>query len=220
MYSGGCSTCPPATVIGVVGDVLYQGLAGDGVAVYAPIEQELPRTLSLIVRSTGEAHVTIRALRAAISGLDPELAPVDIIMTERLGAALGDPRRWAAVVGAFAGAGALLAALGIFGLMSYVVRQRRREIGVRIALGATPNSLTWLVLKRGMGYALLGTAIGLGISGFESRWLGALLFGVGAGDPATIAIAVVLLLSIAAVACLLPGLRAARIRPVEALSSD
>ncbi len=220
MYSGGCNTCPPATVIGVVGDVLYQGLAGDGIAVYAPVDQDQPRSLSLMVRTTGETHATIRALRTGISGLDPELAPVDIIMTERLSAALGDPRRWAAVVGAFAGAGALLAALGIFGLMSYVVRQRRREIGVRIALGATPASLVWFVLQRGMRYALLGTAIGLGVAGFESRWLGSLLFDVRAGDPTTIAIAVTVLIAIALIACLLPGLRAARIKPLEAISAD
>jgi predicted permease len=220
MYSGGCNTCPPTTVIGVVSDVHYQGLAGDGVAVYAPVAQDQPRSLFLVVRSRNAAPETLRALRAAISALDPELAPVEIIMTERLGAALGDPRRWVAVVGAFAATGTLLAAVGIFGLMSYVVRQRRREIGVRMAVGATPRSLIWLVVERGMRYVLLGTLIGLALTGLESRWLGSLLFGVEPRDPLTIALAITALLSIALLACLLPGIRAARIRPVEALSSD
>ncbi len=220
MYSGGCNTCPPNTVIGVVGDVLYQGLAGDGVAVYAPIAQEPSRSLTLIVRGIASPPTMLRSLREAVASLDPALAPTDVVMSERLQDALGDPRRWAAVVGAFAGAGALLAALGIFGLMSYVVRQRRREIGVRMALGATPRDLVWFVLQRGMRYAIIGTVLGLALSAMESKWLGSLLFDVRPSDPPTIALAVTALLAIALVACLLPGLRAARIRPLEAISAD
>lgn len=220
MHSGGCSDCPPETIVGVVGDVLYQGLAGDGIAVYAPVAQDQPRALSLVARTTASQATTIRDLRQAVASLDPELAPTDIVLTERLHDALGDPRRWAAVVGAFAAAGALLAALGIFGLMSYVVRQRRREIGVRMALGATPQDLVWFVLQRGMRYALVGTALGLIVSAMESRWLGALLYGVHASDPITMLLAVIALLAIALVACLLPGLRAARIRPLEAIGAD
>ncbi len=220
MHSGGCSDCPPETIVGVVGDVLYQGLAGDGVAVYAPIAQDQPRSLTLVVRSTASPSAALRALRKEVASLDPALAPTDIVMAERLDDALGDPRRWASVVGAFAGAGALLAALGIFGLMSYVVRQRRREIGIRIALGATPQDLVLFVLQRGMSYALVGTVLGLAVSALESRWLGALLYEVEASDPLTTALAVAALLVVAVVACLLPGLRAARTRPVEALSAD
>jgi ABC-type antimicrobial peptide transport system permease subunit len=162
----------------------------------------------------------MRALRSMIATLDPELATVEVTLTESIGVALGDPKRWTAVVGSFAVAGVVLAALGIFGLMSYVVRQRRRELGVRVALGAPPRSLIGLVVGRGMRYALVGTSIGLLASLFESRWLGSLLFNVGATDPATLAIAVVVLLMIAAVACWLPGLRAAGIKPMEALSAD
>ena len=110
--------------------------------------------------------------------------------------------------------------IGIFGLMSYVVRQRRREIGIRIALGATPQDLVLFVLQRGMSYARLGTVLGLAVSALESRWLGSLLFDVRAGDPATIAMAVAVLIAIALIACLLPGLRAARIKPLEAISAD
>ena len=182
--------------------------------------QEGGQSLYLVVRSRLGAAATFRALRSAVASLDPELAPVQVDMTDHLHRALGDPRRWTAVVGSFAAAGVLLAALGVFGLMSYVVRQRRREMGVRLALGASPRALTRLVVERGMRYALLGTLIGLGISAFESRWLGSLLFGVHATDPATLAIAVVVLLTIAAVACWLPGLRAARLNPVEVLASD
>lgn len=142
------------------------------------------------------------------------------MLARRLDEALGDPRRWTAIVGAFAVTGVVLAALGIFGLMSYVVRQRRRELGVRVALGAAPGSLTRLVVARGMRYALLGTGIGLVATVFESRWLGSMLFRVGATDPATLALATFVLLSIATLACWVPGLRAARIRPLEAISTD
>ncbi len=172
------------------------------------------------MRSTASASATLRSLREAVASLDPALAPTDVVLTERLQDALGDPRRWAAVVGAFAGAGALLAALGVFGLMSYVVRQRRREIGVRMALGATPRDLVWFVLQRGMRYALIGTVLGLVLSALESRWLGSLLFDVHPSDPLTMALAVTALLAIAVIACLLPGLRAARIKPLEAIGAD
>lgn len=220
LYSGGCTTCPPNTIVGIVGDVLYQGLAGDGVAAYAPLPQQMGRSLSLVVRTSAGVPATIRGLRTGMATLDPDLAPSDIIMSERMEGALGDPRRWAAIVGTFAAAGAFLAALGVFGLMSYVVRQRQRELGVRIALGATPSSLTWLVLSRGLRYAAIGTTIGLVIALLQGRWLASMLYGVRPNDPLTMVGAVILLLLIASVACLIPGLRAARIRPVEALSGD
>jgi predicted permease len=220
LRSGGCTTCPPTTVIGVVGDVPYLGLATAAEGVYAPLVQEGGQSLHLVVRSRLGAAATFRALRSAVASLDPELAPVEVLMTDHLRRALGDPRRWTAVVGAFAAAGLLMAALGIFGLMSYVVRQRRRELGVRLALGASPRSLTRFVLRGGMRYALLGTLIGLFISAFESRWLGSLLFGVEATDPITLVIAIAVLLGVAAAACWVPGLRAARIKPLEVLAAD
>jgi predicted permease len=220
LHSGGCITCPPTTVVGVVGDVPYLGLATGAEGVYAPLAQGGGRSLHLVVRSTLGRLATLRALRSAIGSLDADLAPVEVDMREHLHAALGDPRRWTSVVGAFASAGVSMAALGIFGLMSYVVRRRRRELGVRLALGASPGSLTRFVVRGGMRYAVLGTLIGLVISAFESQWLGSLLFGVEATDPMTLAMAVVGLLAVAALACWVPGLRAARIKPLEALASD
>ena len=220
MYSGGCTSCPPTTVVGVVGDVHYRGLAAEGDAVYAPLPQEGGRALNLVVRSRLGTAATLRGLRSAMAALDPELAPVEVVMTERLRDALGDPRRWTTVVGGFAAAGAFLAALGVFGLMSYVVRQRYREMGVRLALGAAPISLTRLVVGRGMKYALVGTTLGLAVSALLSRWMGALLFGIGAMDPVTTIVAVTVLLALAVVACWVPGRRAARIKPMESLASD
>ena len=220
LMSGGCTDCPPTTVVGVVGDVRYLGLASEADAVYAPLPQEGGTSLFLVARSRLGAAETLRALRSTVASLDPDIAPVEIVMTDRLREALGDPRRWATLLGAFAAAGVLLAALGIFGLMSYVVRQRRREMGVRIALGAVPSSLTGLVVLRGMRYAIVGTAIGLGISAFESRWLGSLLFGVRAGDPTTVVGAITAMIAIAALACWVPGFRAGRTPPADVLRAE
>jgi ABC-type antimicrobial peptide transport system permease subunit len=126
----------------------------------------------------------------------------------------------ATVIAAFAAAALLLAALGIFGLMSFVVRQRRREIVVRLALGAQPSQVTRMIVLRGMRLAVLGGAIGILLAVLEVRWLRALLFQVAPGDPTTIAAAGVILLLSAVVACWLPGRRAARIKPIEAISSE
>jgi putative ABC transport system permease protein len=220
LHSGGCTACPPTTVVGVVGDVPYLGLANEAEGVYAPLAQEGGRSLHLVVRSGLGSAATFRALRSAVASLDPDLAPVEVDLSDHLRRSLGDPRRWTFVVGAFAATGVLLAALGVFGLMSYVVRQRRREMGIRLALGASPHALTRLVVQRGMRYPLLGTSIGLGLAALESRWLGSLLFGVRATDPITLVSAVGLLLAVAAIACWVPGLRAARLKPLEVLASD
>ena len=162
---------------------------------------------------------TFRALRAALGAVDPSVAPVETTLADRVEDALGDPRRWTIVIGSFAIAGVLLSAVGTFGLLAYVVRQRQRELGVRLALGASPASLTGLVVRQGMRYAALGSAIGLALALIQSRWLGPLLFGVEAVDARALGIAAVALLAVAAIACAVPGLAAARVRPIEALSA-
>lgn len=124
------------------------------------------------------------------------------------------------MIGGFGAAAGLLAALGIYGLMSYVVRQRRREIGVRLALGAVPASVTWLIVRRGMRLAALGAAVGLGVAVLEARWLEGMLFGVGATDPATLGAMAMVLLAAAFLACWLPGRSASRIPPVEAIMAE
>ncbi len=220
MISGGCTTCAPTTVVGIVADVKFLGLQGDGEAAYAPVSQDNPTGMALVARTPRSAAETYRALRGAISAVDPELAVSEITLAERVDQSLADPRRWTAMIGAFAGAALLLAALGIFGLMSYIVRQRRRELGVRLALGAEPGALTWMVVSRGMRYAIIGTVAGLGLSLVESRWLGSLLFGVGAMDPSTLVPVALILLFVGLLACWIPGIRAGRIAPVEVLSSE
>jgi predicted permease len=220
MVEGGCTTCPPTTVIGVVGDVKYLGLAQSADAVYSPMPQTQSRSASLVARTRDVPSATLRALRDVVAGLDPELPVEEETMAERLDRALSGPGRSTAVAAAFAVAAVILAALAIFGLMSYTVRQRQREIGVRIALGARPTAIARMIVGRGMRYAGVGTLLGLGLTAIEARWLEAFLFGVSATDPiTTVAVAVGLLL-VAALACCLPALRASRIHPVEAIAAE
>lgn len=218
-YSGGCTTCDPTTIVGVVDDVQYRGLAAEADGVYVPLTQGPPNYSHLVVRSRFGPAETFRALRSALAAVDPEVAPVEVDLAERVREALGDPRRWSIIVGGFAVMSVLLAALGVFGLMSYVVRQRERELAIRLAVGASPRSLTQLVLRRGVRYAAIGVALGSLLAVLQSRWLGSLLFGVEPIDPGTLVIAAAAMLAVASAACWIPALRAARIRPREALAA-
>jgi hypothetical protein len=219
LVSAGCTDCPLRTVVGVVSDVHYRGLTGEADAVYEPLAAAPGSDRFLVARSRLGPAETFRALRGALAAVDPSVAPVETTLADRVQDALGDPRRWTIVIGSFALAGVLLSALGTFGLLAYVVRQRQRELGVRLALGASPASLTGLVVRQGMRYAALGSAIGLALALVQSRWLGPLLFGVEAVDARALGIAAVALLAVAALACAIPGLAAARVRPIEALSA-
>ncbi|HSF19470.1 MAG TPA: ADOP family duplicated permease [Vicinamibacteria bacterium] len=220
MIEGGCVTCDPTTVIGVVGDVKYLGLAESGNAVYSPLAQSQARTAHLVVRSRARPAITLPAVREVVAGLDPELSMEEQTLEARLADALTGPGRSTALLSVFALAAVALAAVGIFGLLSYTVRQRRREIGVRIALGAAPSAITRMVVGQGMSYAAAGTVVGLALTILEARWLESFLYGVSASDPLTTAAAAVALLLVAAVACWLPGFRASRIHAVEAISAE
>lgn len=219
LRSGGCTTCDPTNIVGVVDDVQYRGLAGEADAVYMPIAQEPGNDRHLLVRSRAGPAETFRALRSALAAVDPEVASVEVDLAERVSEALGDPRRWTLIVGGFAFASMLLAALGVFGLMSYIVRQRERELAIRLAVGASPASLRQLVLRGGVRLAVLGVAIGGLLAVLQSRWLGSLLFGIEAIDAGTLVIAAAAMLAVASVACWIPALQAARVSPREALAS-
>jgi predicted permease len=218
LVEGGCYQCPLTTIVGVVGDVKYQGLKGGGDGVYGPLAQAGARNARLFVRVRGSPGDVIAPVLARLRALDPEIPLAGVTMSDQLRQAVADPGRWTAVLSAFAVTAVALAALGIFGLLSYLVRGQRREIGVRLALGAGPRRVTGMIVARGMRYVLLGTLAGMLLTLLEGRWLRALLFGVAPGDPRVLAAVTALLLLAAFLACLLPGLRAARIAPVEAIT--
>ena len=220
LVQGGCYDCPRTTIVGVVGDVKYLGLAGNGEGAYGPMPQAGARRMSLVVKSTAAPAQALRGLRENLRGLDSELAATEITLAEGLRDSLADPRRWSAMLAGFAGVSLGLAAFGVFGLMSYLVRQRRREIGLRLALGAQPGAVTRLVIRKGLTYAAIGLGLGLGLAFVEARWLRNLLFEVTPGDPRVLAGAAFLLVGAAFIASWLPGRKAARIPAVEAIQSE
>ncbi len=220
VIGGGCYECPRTTIVGVVGDVKYQGVGGGGDGVYVPLVQANARSASLFVRTVAPPEPFIRPMLDALRGLEPELPLAGVTLDAQVRRALRDPGRWTAVLTAFAASALVLAALGIFGLMSYVVRRQQREIGVRMALGATPADVTRMIVVRGMRYVAAGTAIGLALAMVQGRWITGLLFGVSPRDPVTIVVVSVVLLGCALFACLVPGLRASRIRPIEAIAQE
>ena len=138
----------------------------------------------------------------------------------RLSASIAQPRHWATFLGAFAAAALVLAAVGIFGMLSYAVSVRRREIGVRIALGARPRAVVGMIGGRGLGHALVGTALGLVAALVGTRSVATMPFDVRANDPGPLAGAAVILLAVALLACWLPARRAAAIDPMEAIRFD
>lgn len=218
LIQGGCYDCPRTTIIGVVEDVRNLGPSLPMVAAYGPLGGS--SSIEIVARARSLTPSLIATMRNELRGLDPELPLVETVIAGKVDAAMADPRKWAAVLTAFAACGMGLAALGVFGLMAYSVRQRRRELGVRLALGAQPSSVTRLVVNRGMRYAAIGSAIGLALTVLFVNRIQTMLFGVRPLDPTTFAAVGVLLLGSALFASWVPGRRAARIRPMEAIGAD
>ncbi len=209
-------------MVGVVGNIKYRGLnALDDAAVYQPFPQFPWRTVSLVVRADGDPAGAMQRTRAVLRQLDPELAVASVApMSDRIDEALAQPRYWAFLATVFGSVGTLLAAIGVYGVLTYSVARRTRDIGVRMALGATRGSVQRLVLRRGLGYAATGSGVGLGLTLIVQRWLDRLLFGVTTGNGPALAAILVCMLSVAAIACLLPARRATRIDPVVALAAE
>jgi putative ABC transport system permease protein len=220
LYEGG-NTTNPVTVVGVVSDVKYQGLAGvDESAIYESYTQSPFRSVNLMIRSAG-ASVPAAQVRSRLNSVDPDVPLSDAqTMRERLAASVGRPRYWATLVGIFAAVGVVLAAVGIYGVLSYSVSRQARDIGIRMALGAQASSVRRTVVGRGMGQAALGLGVGLGGALYLTRWLEGLLFGVSPTDPATFGLVSVLLLVVALAACYWPAQRATKVDPVRVLTEE
>jgi putative ABC transport system permease protein len=220
MISGGCTSCPLTEVVGVVSDVKYQGLDGNSDVVYQAADPADARSFHLVARTSASEDDAIRALTNAVQSIDADVLVESSTFRARLGDALNEPRNWTALVGGFATAAGTLAALGVFGLMSYVVRQQRREIGVRLALGATPAAMTMMVVSRGVRYAIAGSAAGAGLAVLAGRWLSSSSFGIhSAGGVVVLAVATALAL-VGAIASWWPGHQAGRVGMVEAMSVE
>ncbi len=221
LIRGGCTECPLTTIVGVVDDVRYSGLTGGLEGMHSPVTEGWPRTLYLFVRTARSPSQLATPVREALRSVDASV-PLDDIATmeERLYATVAQPRQWATLLGMFAAVALGLAAIGVFGMLSYVVGTRRREIGVRMALGAGRRTVVGMIVGSGLTHAVVGSVLGLIISLFGARMLTNVLYDVSAGDPRTLAAATVTLLSVALVACWLPARRAATIDPLEAIRHE
>ena len=220
MVEGGCTTCPLTEVVGIVSDVKYQGLDGDSDAVYQTASPADAYSFHLVARTSASEDEVIRALTTAVHSIDAEALVESSTFRARLGDALNEPRHWTALVGGFAAAAGILAALGVFGLMSYIVGQQRREIGVRLALGARPSAMTMMVVSRGARYAIAGSAAGAGLALLAGRWLSSSSFGIHSASGVVVLLIATALAFVGAIASWWPGRQAAHVRPLEAMSVE
>jgi ABC-type antimicrobial peptide transport system permease subunit len=176
--------------------------------------------MSLVVRTAGDPLALAPELRVLVRELEPSAVVEVATLASRVSASLAQPRFAAAALAAFALLAVVLAATGLYGVLSYNVSQRRREIGVRSALGAGRGALVGLVLRQGLGVTAAGLALGLAGAAALSRLLESLLFGVEPLDAVAFAAAPLLLLAVAILACLVPARRAAAVDPTEALRCE
>jgi predicted permease len=226
--SGG-GTIPWFTIVGVLKDVKQGGVdQKTGTELYFNLEQltnNVPQfgigTMNIVLRTTQPAEALAGTIRQAVAGLDPSL-PVEKLRTmdDVFGDAIGRPRLLAQLLGIFAGLALLLAAIGSYGVLSYMVTERRREIGIRMALGADRRSVLRLVLSQGLRLTLFGVVLGLAAAFAIDRLLASLLFGVRPSDPVTIVAVVVLIGGVALVACYLPARGATRVDPMIVLREE
>jgi predicted permease len=212
----------PKTVVGVVGDVKYRGLDEDTPAeVYLPYEQHPVDAFTVAVRTPASRIASVPALRHDVAELDPLLPLANISqLTALVDASLAGRRFTMVLLLTFAAIAVALSVIGIYGVLAYMVGQRTREIGLRLAIGASPSDVVWLFVREGAMLTLIGLGAGLAGAFAAGRWMSALLFGVAPADPATMAIVVCVLAGAAACATYLPARRAAAVDASDALRSE
>jgi predicted permease len=210
---------PFTEVVGVAQDGKYVSLGEDSQTfIYFPLEQRYSNSVTLIARTRSDSLSVIPAIRRELQTLDPTLPIYEVkTLEEHLGLSLFPARAAGAMLGGFGLLALLLAALGIYGVMSYAVAGRTREIGVRMALGAQVSDVLRLILRQGMTLVVLGITLGLIAAFAATRLLSSLLYGVSASDPLTFAGVTILLATVALLACYIPARRATKVDPMVAL---
>jgi hypothetical protein len=214
-----------AEIIGVVANVLKDGLdrkPEPEVYVLPPTGgSAFNRFMYLALRADRHPTALFPEIRRVVLEMEPMAAFDDVSpLTTKVAASVAEPRFSASVLAGFAALAVLLAAIGLYGVLSYGVSERRREMGVRAAMGATRGQLVGLVVREGLGVVLVGLALGIASAAALARLMEGLLFGVSSLDPWVYLAAPVVLVAVAIVACLIPARRAASVDPVEALRCE
>jgi putative ABC transport system permease protein len=212
----------PREVVGVVGDTKSVTLqAPPRPTVYVPMTEAFGgSSLAWIVKADGVGNFAVQ-LRSIIDGLDPGQRIRRLrTMNEIIAGTSATSRFNATLFGSFAGIALVLAALGVYGVLSFLVEQRRQEIGTRMALGASRSAVLVIFLRQGLTLTIVGLLIGVAGALVVSRWVSSLLFGVRPTDPVSFATVALLLLAVACVASYVPARRAAAIDPMTAMRSD
>jgi putative ABC transport system permease protein len=207
------------TIVGVVADARSESLANASVPqIYLSLYQETPRELAIFLRGDLNESAIPEEVRAMVQSVDPELPVYGAQTLDDAVSASLDQRRFSMdIVAAFAVTALLLAALGIYGVISYIVSERTREIGIRLALGANRGTILNMVLRQGLELAIAGAALGLAGSAIVSHLMAGLLYGVSPTDLPTFAGVTLVLTAVALVACYIPARRAVQVDPLVAL---
>ncbi|HEY6329652.1 MAG TPA: FtsX-like permease family protein, partial [Blastocatellia bacterium] len=216
---GQAPTKPWTTVVGIIKDIKSDGLDIDGVPhIYVSTYQDPSKQVSLVLRTSLPATLLEPQIRHEIQSIDPRLPVFNVVsMNDILDRSLASRRFSADLVGGFAGLAVLLASIGIYGLLAYMVGQRSREIGIRMALGARRDDILTMFLRKGVALAGVGIVAGLVFSASTGSMMASLLYGVRPHDPAVFLIVSLLLFGIAVLASYLPARRATKVNPIVAL---
>ena len=223
MVTVGASTQAPFEIVGVVGDDRHLGVDAEPTPTFFLPYRQIPgmREIALLTRVDGEASAVTSGLRAMIRRIDSEMPFYQVrTMEQVVAASVATPRSLAWLLSGFAASGLLLAAIGVFGVLSHAVSQRTQEIGVRVAVGASPQQVLIMVLREGLAQVGMGLLLGIALAAATSRLLSGLLYGVTVATPLPYVLVSVLLVASALIACLAPARRAMRIDPAVALRGD
>jgi putative ABC transport system permease protein len=219
IHFGDAADDPRWEVVGVCGDVVSSLDEKPEPTYFLPLGEW--RTFYAVIATGGSPELLSTAVRQAISSLDPDVPAFKVRTMQQVNEGSGSSHRLSAVlVGIFAAIALILAATGLYGVLSYLVSQRTGEIGIRVMLGATRTEIQRLVLTQGMRPVLTGIAVGLAAAIAATRLLRSLLFGVSSNDPATFLIAALVLTTVALLACCIPAWRAGRVDPAVAFRND
>ena len=222
LLAGNATRGGPVTVVGVVGGVRHVTLdAAPGPEMYRPLAQTPMPMVTVVARTAGDPLAVASLAREAIRGIDADVPISDVRTVDQvLSASVARPRLVMALLLVFAGVGVILGAVGVYGVIAYAVGERRREIGVRIALGADPRAVAGSVVWHGVRYAAIGVALGVAGAFAATRVMRTLLFGVSPTDPVTFVGLSAFLIGVAALASYVPARAAARTDPMVALRAE